>query len=142
MHLGDRVVRAWGTARLKQTAAVCVDTPKSSWERTRGRAKQASQLKQQGGGLCILPDAHLRVHCTAVCQVQAVHTCLVKDPSECRGAAAKLKPATHVKVRHILCEKQSKALEALDKIKGGEQFATVLRLPVSFHFTRSFFLSQ
>ena len=42
----------------------------------------------------------------------------------CSGAT-KLKPATHVKVRHILCEKQSKALEALDKIKGGEQFATV-----------------
>ncbi|CAL5222074.1 g4380 [Coccomyxa viridis] len=46
-------------------------------------------------------------------------------PAEAAGGAAKLKPATHVKVRHILCEKQSKALEALDKIKGGEQFATV-----------------
>ena len=41
------------------------------------------------------------------------------------SGSAKLKPATHVKVRHILCEKQSKALEALDKVKGGEQFATV-----------------
>ena len=44
--------------------------------------------------------------------------------SLCSGIA-KLKPATHVKVRHILCEKHSKALEALDKVKGGEQFATV-----------------
>jgi hypothetical protein len=75
-------------------------------------------------------------------------------------ADKKLKPATHVKVRHILCEKQSKvgtscarsrarcaqldscgqfehapttsdmrmalqALEALERIKAGEQFATV-----------------
>jgi len=28
-----------------------------------------------------------------------------------------LKPATAINVRHILCEKQSKALEALEKIK-------------------------
>lgn len=41
------------------------------------------------------------------------------------STSAKLKPATHVKVRHILCEKQSKVLEALDKVKGGEQFASV-----------------
>lgn len=45
----------------------------------------------------------------------------------CRAPAGdkKAKPATHVKVRHILCEKQSKALEALEKVKAGEQFATV-----------------
>ena len=42
------------------------------------------------------------------------------------SASAKLKPATHVKVRHILCEKQSKALEALEKIKGGEKFEQVI----------------
>jgi hypothetical protein len=41
---------------------------------------------------------------------------------------AKLKPATHVKVRHILCEKQSKALEALEKIEGGEKFEQVISL--------------
>ena len=41
------------------------------------------------------------------------------------SGSAKLKPATHVKVRHILCEKQSKVLEALDRVKGGEQFAMV-----------------
>ncbi|CAK0786677.1 hypothetical protein CVIRNUC_009891 [Coccomyxa viridis] len=50
-----------------------------------------------------------------------------KAPKAADGAStsAKLKPATHVKVRHILCEKQSKVLEALDKVKGGEQFASV-----------------
>lgn len=32
-------------------------------------------------------------------------------------AQAKLKAATAVNVRHILCEKQSKALEALEKIQ-------------------------
>ena len=30
-----------------------------------------------------------------------------------------------VKVRHILCEKQSKALEALEKLKAGEKFNEV-----------------
>ncbi|XP_043523722.1 peptidyl-prolyl cis-trans isomerase NIMA-interacting 4 isoform X1 [Frieseomelitta varia] len=30
-----------------------------------------------------------------------------------------------VKVRHILCEKQSKILEALEKLKGGEKFNEV-----------------
>ena len=37
----------------------------------------------------------------------------------------RLKPATSVKVRHILCEKQSKALEALQLIRQGVSFATV-----------------
>ena len=71
----------------------------------------------------------MEVHCIAL---TIVHTTMRETTehhspailSVCSGAA-KLKPATHVKVRHILCEKQSKALEALDKIKGGEQFATV-----------------
>lgn len=44
---------------------------------------------------------------------------------------AKLKPATHVKVRHILCEKQSKALEALEKVKAGEKFEQVIPFEVS-----------
>ncbi|BDA50053.1 Peptidyl-prolyl cis-trans isomerase NIMA-interacting 4 [Coccomyxa sp. Obi] len=50
-----------------------------------------------------------------------------KAEAEKAGAPGdkKLKPATHVKVRHILCEKQGKALQALEKIKSGEQFATV-----------------
>ncbi|KAJ2969410.1 hypothetical protein NUW54_g12971 [Trametes sanguinea] len=37
----------------------------------------------------------------------------------------KLKPATSVNVRHILCEKQSKALEALQKIQEGQRFDKV-----------------
>ncbi|KAI0763480.1 FKBP-like protein [Trametes elegans] len=36
-----------------------------------------------------------------------------------------LKPATAVNVRHILCEKQSKALEALQKIQEGQRFDKV-----------------
>jgi len=35
------------------------------------------------------------------------------------------KGGTAVKVRHILCEKQSKALEALEKLKGGAKFNDV-----------------
>ncbi|KAK9815585.1 hypothetical protein WJX72_006294 [[Myrmecia] bisecta] len=42
-----------------------------------------------------------------------------------KSKSSKLPPANFVKVRHILCEKQSKILEALSKIKAGEQFATV-----------------
>jgi NIMA-interacting peptidyl-prolyl cis-trans isomerase 4 len=41
------------------------------------------------------------------------------------GKGDKLKPATHIKVRHILCEKQSKMLEAQEKIKAGERFDKV-----------------
>ncbi|ESN94181.1 hypothetical protein HELRODRAFT_163969 [Helobdella robusta] len=35
------------------------------------------------------------------------------------------KSGTAVKVRHILCEKQSKILEALEKLKAGEKFNEV-----------------
>jgi NIMA-interacting peptidyl-prolyl cis-trans isomerase 4 len=37
----------------------------------------------------------------------------------------RLKPANAVKVRHILCEKHSKALEALSLLKQGTAFNTV-----------------
>lgn len=37
------------------------------------------------------------------------------------------KGGTAVKVRHILCEKQSKALEAIEKIKSGTKFDEVAR---------------
>ncbi|KAI6168309.1 hypothetical protein EDD17DRAFT_1465900 [Pisolithus thermaeus] len=36
-----------------------------------------------------------------------------------------LKPATAVNVRHILCEKHSRAMEALEKIQGGQRFDKV-----------------
>ncbi|CAG9829435.1 unnamed protein product [Diabrotica balteata] len=35
------------------------------------------------------------------------------------------KGGTSVKVRHILCEKQSKCLEALEKLKAGQKFPEV-----------------
>lgn len=41
------------------------------------------------------------------------------------GNAAAVKPALSINVRHILCEKQGKALEALAKIQAGEPFASV-----------------
>ncbi|CAE6389680.1 unnamed protein product [Rhizoctonia solani] len=44
------------------------------------------------------------------------------DTGDSKG---KLKPATAVNVRHILCEKQSRALEALQKIQEGQRFDKV-----------------
>ncbi|XP_071838714.1 peptidyl-prolyl cis-trans isomerase NIMA-interacting 4-like [Apostichopus japonicus] len=41
------------------------------------------------------------------------------------GSGKQKKGGTAVKVRHILCEKQSKALEAMEKIKAGQRFNTV-----------------
>lgn len=42
------------------------------------------------------------------------------------GAAGKEKKGGNaVKVRHILCEKQSKILEALEKLKAGQKFPDV-----------------
>jgi len=40
-------------------------------------------------------------------------------------SGSKLKPATSVKVRHILCEKQSKILEALAMLQEGVSFDKV-----------------
>lgn len=45
--------------------------------------------------------------------------------SEASGGGKEKKGGTSVKVRHILCEKQSKALEALEKIKSGMKFNEV-----------------
>ncbi|KAK9452650.1 hypothetical protein V1511DRAFT_507103 [Dipodascopsis uninucleata] len=39
----------------------------------------------------------------------------------------KLKPANALKVRHILCEKYSKATEAVEKLKQGAKFDAVAR---------------
>lgn len=41
------------------------------------------------------------------------------------SGAKEKKGGTAVKVRHILCEKQSKCLEALEKIKAGQKFPDV-----------------
>ncbi|ORX83440.1 FKBP-like protein [Anaeromyces robustus] len=48
-----------------------------------------------------------------------------KDGDDKGKKDGKLKPANAIKVRHILCEKQSKALEALAKLKNGERFDSV-----------------
>lgn len=40
-------------------------------------------------------------------------------------AGKEKKGGTAVKVRHILCEKQSKCLEALEKLKAGQKFPDV-----------------
>ncbi|KAF3919719.1 hypothetical protein ABW20_dc0106957 [Dactylellina cionopaga] len=39
----------------------------------------------------------------------------------------KLKPANSINVRHILCEKHSKALEAIEKLNEGVKFDAVAR---------------
>jgi len=41
------------------------------------------------------------------------------------GGKEKIKTANHVKVRHILCEKQGKINEAYAKIKEGKAFSSV-----------------
>ncbi|KAJ7073532.1 hypothetical protein B0H15DRAFT_941663 [Mycena belliarum] len=49
----------------------------------------------------------------------------VKKPAEDLEPAKGLKAATAVNVRHILCEKHSKATEALAKIQEGQAFNKV-----------------
>lgn len=46
-----------------------------------------------------------------------------KDAGDKKGSASG--SGTAVKVRHILCEKQSKALEAIERLKAGEKFNEV-----------------
>ncbi|KAF8311857.1 FKBP-like protein [Clavulina sp. PMI_390] len=48
-----------------------------------------------------------------------------KKAVDADDAKAKLKTATAVNVRHILCEKMGKATEAMEKIKSGERFDKV-----------------
>ncbi|EMD60451.1 hypothetical protein COCSADRAFT_345716 [Bipolaris sorokiniana ND90Pr] len=43
------------------------------------------------------------------------------------SGGGKLKPATSINVRHILCEKHSKKEEALEKIRNGAKFDDVAR---------------
>jgi NIMA-interacting peptidyl-prolyl cis-trans isomerase 4 len=43
------------------------------------------------------------------------------------GGGGKLKPATSINVRHILCEKHAKKEEALEKLRNGEKFDEVAR---------------
>ncbi|XP_049887167.1 peptidyl-prolyl cis-trans isomerase NIMA-interacting 4 [Pectinophora gossypiella] len=49
-----------------------------------------------------------------------------KSSGDAKESGAKEKKGgTAVKVRHILCEKQSKCLEALEKLKAGQKFPDV-----------------
>ncbi|KAF9741805.1 Peptidyl-prolyl cis-trans isomerase pin4 [Paraphaeosphaeria minitans] len=52
-----------------------------------------------------------------------------KDPGgDSKGdGKSKLKPATSINVRHILCEKHSKKEEALEKLRNGAKFDEVAR---------------
>lgn len=51
-----------------------------------------------------------------------------KDAGDAKGdAKGKLKPATSINVRHILCEKHSKKEEALEKLRNGAKFDEVAR---------------
>lgn len=48
-----------------------------------------------------------------------------KGKKEAKDSKATSSSGTSVKVRHILCEKQSKALEAIEKLKSGMKFNEV-----------------
>ena len=50
-----------------------------------------------------------------------------KDSTDAAASSAKLKPATSINVRHILCEKHSKKEEALAKLREGAKFDEVAR---------------
>ena len=49
-----------------------------------------------------------------------------KDNSSSSGGG-KLKPATAINTRHILCEKHSKKEEALEKLRNGAKFDDIAR---------------
>jgi NIMA-interacting peptidyl-prolyl cis-trans isomerase 4 len=50
-----------------------------------------------------------------------------KSDSSKGDSSSKLKPATAINVRHILCEKHSKKEEALEKLRSGAKFDDVAR---------------
>jgi NIMA-interacting peptidyl-prolyl cis-trans isomerase 4 len=49
------------------------------------------------------------------------------DSGKGDSSKSKLKPATSINVRHILCEKHSKKEEALEKLRNGAKFDEVAR---------------
>ena len=50
-----------------------------------------------------------------------------KSSDSSGDSKSKLKPATAINVRHILCAKHSKKEEALEKLRGGAKFDDVAR---------------
>ncbi|KAF6768581.1 hypothetical protein AHF37_04607 [Paragonimus kellicotti] len=49
----------------------------------------------------------------------------VEDNAKAGGSGKPSKAGTAVKVRHILCEKQSKCFEALEQLRNGKHFSQV-----------------
>jgi hypothetical protein len=49
------------------------------------------------------------------------------DSGKKGSSSGKLKPATAINVRHILCEKHSKKEEAMEKLRNGAKFDEVAR---------------
>ncbi|XP_077987970.1 peptidyl-prolyl cis-trans isomerase NIMA-interacting 4-like [Glandiceps talaboti] len=47
------------------------------------------------------------------------------DDGDSKGKGKQMKGGTTVKVRHILCEKHSKVMEAMEKLKSGQRFNEV-----------------
>lgn len=50
---------------------------------------------------------------------------MAKSNSSNSNGSAALKPAAAIKVRHVLCEKHSKIIEALTALQAGQSFAAV-----------------
>ena len=78
--------------------------------------------------MCNILDSNYRDHCACLKNQRVVRgkwyliQIILQSSISLIGA---LKPANSIKVRHILCEKQSKALEALAALKAGSSFASV-----------------
>ena len=49
------------------------------------------------------------------------------DSADSKSTKGKLKPATAINVRHILCEKHSRKEEAMTKLRDGAKFDEVAR---------------
>ena len=65
-----------------------------------------------------------------------------KESDKDGGKKEKGGGANSVNVRHILCEKQSKCLEALEKIKAGGKFNEVRKLKYSVRSFGSIYFAQ
>lgn len=50
-----------------------------------------------------------------------------KKNEDASGKGSKLKAANAINVRHILCEKHSKCMEAVERLRNGERFDAVAR---------------
>lgn len=53
--------------------------------------------------------------------LHTLYACCTGDSSEGGGGKKEAKGGTAVKVRHILCEKHGKVMEAMEKLKAGKR---------------------